>query len=172
MVARRRLASGRAGARLWLALAVLAALPSTGWAQTSRLVRIEDADIVVLVEQLQAAGFDVVEGSVRAGSAELVVSAAELDELGALGYTPEILAEGRPLGRAPGSIQTRSLLPETLTSSNLAVPLLRERLSETAIASASAGATAVTVSFCQSPLPEARSVGSSLSHFEPRCQAR
>jgi hypothetical protein len=113
VLARRRLTSPRAGARLLLGLVVLVALPSPALAQTSRLVRIEDADIVARVEELQAAGFDVVEGSVDARSAELVVSAAELGELGARGLAPEILAEGRPLGRAPGSIHARSLLPDT-----------------------------------------------------------
>ena len=34
------------------------------------------------------------------------------------------------------------------------------------------GFRAETVSFCQSSVPVTRLVGSSLNHFEPRCQAR
>ena len=65
-----------------------------------------------------------------------------------------------------------SLEPEIRTSSNQAVPRLRARFREMTTESASGGGTAVTVSRCQSLLPDNRLVGTSLSHYDPCCQAR
>lgn len=77
----------------WFALVALAA-PSFG--QTLKRVGIEVPDAPALAERLAEEGYDVLEGSVEAGSLELVVSDASLVTLERAGFAPRVLEVGRP----------------------------------------------------------------------------
>jgi len=59
-------------------------------------VRIDASDARSVADQLECAGFDVLEGSVGDFSLELVVTAQDLIELRTLGYAPVTLEESRP----------------------------------------------------------------------------
>jgi hypothetical protein len=65
-------------------------------AQSLRRVRIDTPGAQALAQELQEEGFDVVEGSVREDSLELVVSDPSMSQLLARGYMPEVLEVGRP----------------------------------------------------------------------------
>ena len=61
-----------------------------------RHVRVERDDARALSEQLEFAGFDVLEGSVQPGSLELIVTDASFLELRRMGLSPIFIAVGRP----------------------------------------------------------------------------
>ena len=82
--------------RLPLALTTSLLLASVSAAQTLRHVRIDSPRAALLAAELEASGHDVVEGSLRAGSLELILSQPELEALAARGLEPELLAIGRP----------------------------------------------------------------------------
>ena len=79
-----------------LSLAALLLLSSAATAQTLRHVRVEAEGAVALAASLEQRGFDVLEGSVRPGSLELVVTDASFDELTRMGYSPILVQVGRP----------------------------------------------------------------------------
>ena len=71
-------------------------LISTSFAQELTHVRVESPRAPSLASELEDAGLDVVEGSVKAGSLELVVSAASMEYVLGLGLEPVTLAVSRP----------------------------------------------------------------------------
>jgi zinc carboxypeptidase len=91
-------ASGAAGLarRITVGIAAWALLASAGFAQTSTLVRLDHPDAAGVAVELADSGFDVVEGSVRAHSLELVASPESLGLLKARGFALTTLAVGRP----------------------------------------------------------------------------
>ncbi len=93
-----------------LALASLLAFPAA--AQNLSHVRLEVAGAAELAAELELAGFDVIEGSVRASSLDLVVSAQSHEALLARGLRPSLIAVGRPYAE----IQREALagLPEAV----------------------------------------------------------
>ncbi len=74
----------------------LAALASAQ-APTLRRVRVKSPQAPQLAEELGALGFDVLEGSVAAGSLELVVSQTSFAWLSSHHYAPVVLETGRPM---------------------------------------------------------------------------
>jgi predicted deacylase len=78
------------------ALAALCLFPVLAGAQTLQQVRVDSPSAPNLALELEAAGFDVIEGSVGRGSLELVVSDASLRLLRARGLEPVLIAVGRP----------------------------------------------------------------------------
>ncbi|MCC6407665.1 MAG: carboxypeptidase regulatory-like domain-containing protein [Planctomycetes bacterium] len=77
----------------WCALVALAPL-SLG--QTLKRVGIESPAAAALAERFIEQGYDVLEGSVKSGSLELVVSDASLVMLEREGFAPRVLEVGRP----------------------------------------------------------------------------
>jgi len=77
-------------------LAVLLALPAPLAAQNLTHVRVDSPQARALAQALEDGGFDVVEGSVRHDSLELVCSDESLRWLGERGLAPVTLAVGRP----------------------------------------------------------------------------
>ncbi len=75
---------------------VISACISMVQAEPLRRVRLDVDDAPALAEQLERAGFDVLEGSVTDKSLELVVSEPYLQRLIDWGYEPVTLAIGRP----------------------------------------------------------------------------
>jgi carboxypeptidase T len=84
------------------ALVALAPVRSAS-AEPLRRVRIQTPAAAEVAAELDAAGFDVLEGSVGASSLDLVVTAASLDDLAARGLKPVLIATGGPfIDAVPG----------------------------------------------------------------------
>ncbi len=81
---------------------LLAAVPLA--AQTLRRVRVDTPGARELAAYLEQTGFDVLEGSVRETSLELVVSEPSMSKLLAMGYMPEVLEVGRPFQEIQGDV--------------------------------------------------------------------
>jgi hypothetical protein len=76
---------------------LLCAWASAVQAEPLRQVRLDSADARALAQQLERAGFDVLDGSVTDTSLDLVVSELDLQNLLAQGFDPLLIAIGRPL---------------------------------------------------------------------------
>jgi carboxypeptidase T len=72
------------------------------FAQTLSRVRLQASDAPALAAQLEQAGFDVMEGSVRADSMELVVSSDSERYLRSRGFQLTLLEVGRPFNEIQG----------------------------------------------------------------------
>ena len=80
--------------------ALLAASPALCAAQEPlRRVRVESAAAASLAAELETQGFDVLEGTVLAGSLELAVGSAELAALERRGLSPAVLEVGQPYAK-------------------------------------------------------------------------
>lgn len=79
-----------------LTAAVFLVASSAYSTESLRHVRIDNPHAEELALDLQEQGFDVLEGSVASGSLEIIASVDELKDLTAAGFTPELLAVGRP----------------------------------------------------------------------------
>jgi len=71
-------------------------LAASAWGQQLNRYRIDDENAEALASTLEQAGFDVLEGSVRAGSFEVIASDEWLQALEARGLSPVLVEVGRP----------------------------------------------------------------------------
>ncbi len=76
-----------------------------------RHVRIENTNSHALARQLLRQGFDVLEGSITEGSFEIIASSGSYQNLIEAGYSPEILAVGRPFREIQAERQAESSVP-------------------------------------------------------------
>ena len=74
-------------------------------------VRVTTPDSRVLADELEARGFDVLEGGVLQGSLDVVVNAREWRELTALGLDPVLVERGRPLNEILSERSARGVIP-------------------------------------------------------------
>ena len=75
-----------------LAAQTLQQLPS----ERLRQVRVEHENALELAQELELAGFDVLEGSAQPGSLELIVTDTDFQELRRMGLPPVLISVGRP----------------------------------------------------------------------------
>jgi len=101
-------------------LSILALLLGTtaAVAEPLRQVRLDGPNAPELAMELDRAGFDVLPRSVTAGSLELIASAAELDQLVAMGLVPVTVAVGRPFAE----IQAELVRAESEAGAAVVVP--------------------------------------------------
>lgn len=95
--------------RLHLSTVAVALLTSVASAQSLTHIRIDDAQAQVLADQFEAVGLDVVEGSVKAGSLELVVSPPSYEYLLGLGHEPIEIAVARPYREIQAEIDAAAI---------------------------------------------------------------
>jgi len=75
---------------------LLLLLAGAAWSQNLTRVRLDSPAAGELARSFEAQGYDILEGSVRPGSLELVVTDAELTALEDLGFPLEVIEVGRP----------------------------------------------------------------------------
>ena len=75
-------------------------------------VLVETENARQVAQQLERDGFDVLEGSVKRGSLELVVTPASFGELLAYGFNPQVLEEGRPFAEKNIDLMDTSAGPD------------------------------------------------------------
>src|SRR4051812_30841407 len=97
-------------------------LAVTGSTPTLSRVRLHTEDAAAITPVLEGQGFDVLEGSTRATSLDLMVSDDELQRLRTLGHTPVILGRGQALQRrAPAGTNATPTGYPTLAEINAAL---------------------------------------------------
>ncbi len=119
---------------------VAAAAPALG--QPLARVRIESADAEALAVSLEAAGFDVLEGGVRADSLEVIAGEAEIADLRRRGLAPAVLDWSRPFldiqaeriaaGDGPGGYPTLAEIEAEMAAAAGAFPQICKMVDVTA----------------------------------------
>ncbi|MCE9594620.1 MAG: hypothetical protein K8S98_10530 [Planctomycetes bacterium] len=86
-------------------------LAPSSFAQTLKRVAVQTPSAHDLADRLTEQGFDVLEGSVKAASLELVVSDASLVELERMGFAPTVLEIGRPYSEIQAAQSPNDVVP-------------------------------------------------------------
>jgi hypothetical protein len=84
----------------------LCALSAPALGDTLRQVRIDAPDAPKVAQRLTASGFDVLEGSITAGSFEVIAPADGVEQLRRMGLNVTLIATGRPFAAVQREAQT------------------------------------------------------------------